>query len=190
MDELTDHISMYEAIYSRTAVKNGINNTPDMFQLQNMDNLAVNIFEPLRIGLNDVPIFISSFFRCSELNKLMRGAKNSQHMAMNGAAMDLDNDGFPQYQPNYMLFFYIFKYLNFDQLIWEFGQNPYNFASSLGKAPGTYPKPAWVHVSYVSHEKNRHEVLVSKKVFNSEKNELETEYSKFNVSRLNYQVVV
>ena len=39
---------------------------------------------------------------------------------------------------------YIKENLNFDQLIWEFGDDE---------------NPAWVHVSYVSDEKNRNRCL-------------------------------
>lgn len=137
---------MYEATKSVTAQRNSINNTPNESQCKNMQLLAENIFEPLRLGLGNFPIYIASFFRSPKLNVLIGGAKNSQHMAENGAAMDIDVDN-SNYLYNYQVFEYIRQHLNFDQLIWEFGDK-YN--------------PDWVHVSY-NQNKNRKQVLMAYK---------------------------
>ena len=73
---------------------------------------------------------------------MIGGAENSQHMALNGAAMDLDGDVFKD-PNNYEMFCFIRDYLDFDQLIWEFGSDE---------------NPEWVHVSY-NHGQNRRQVL-------------------------------
>jgi hypothetical protein len=104
--------------------------------------LAEKVFEPLREHFG-VPIFISSFFRTAQLNKLLGGAKGSQHMANNGAAMDLDAEVFCGIT-NKDIFDYIKGNLEFDQLIYE-------DVKSDGSA-------GWVHVSY-SEGKNRRQVL-------------------------------
>jgi len=76
----------------------------------------------------------------------MGGAKNSQHMADNGAAMDLDGQIFGG-ATNLEIGDYIRENLDFDQLIYEGWDENYDDYS-------------WIHCSYVSHEKNRNQVLV------------------------------
>ncbi len=139
---ISEHITYREATFSREAVKKGIFNEPDEVQLKAIQILAEAIFEPLRSGLEGKPIHISSLFRSAELNSLVGGSHNSQHLCNEGAAVDLDNDinGDPS---NRDIFFYIKSDLLFDQLIWEYGDNE---------------SPSWVHVSY--HEgHNRNQVL-------------------------------
>ena len=140
------NISYLEATKSATAKRNDILNEPNESQLENMKLLAEKVFEPLRKGLGNHPINIASFFRSAELNKVIGGAKNSQHMANNGAAMDIDLDG-SKYLYNYQAFNFIKDHLNFDQLIWEFGDK-YN--------------SDWVHVSY-KKDSNRMQVLKAEK---------------------------
>ena len=59
---ISKHISDKEGVYSRTALRLDIDNTPDKNQLANMKLLAENIFEPLRSYVG-WPIKINSFFR-------------------------------------------------------------------------------------------------------------------------------
>lgn len=143
MEKISEHISYKEAIKSNTATKLGIDNTPNKIQLNNMVELAENVFEPLRNHFNK-PINVSIFFRCQLLNNAIKGAKNSQHIALNGAAIDLDNDSMPKDWPtNKEIFYYIKDNLEFDQLIWEGGDDG---------------NPGWIHVSY-NKGKNRKEIL-------------------------------
>ena len=147
-NNISEHISYIEATNSITAKRHNIDNTPNKEQLSRMKELADNIFEPLRKGLGNKPINIAIFYRSPELNEKIKGAKNSQHMALNGAAIDLDNDSCINCSTNKELFDYIKDNLEFDQLIWEFGDDS---------------NPGWVHVSY-NKGKNRKQVLLSKKV--------------------------
>jgi hypothetical protein len=141
MENISKHISYTEATKSLTAIRYNIKNTPNEQQLANMLLLAEKVYEPLRSGLGDIPIRIASFFRCKDLNDMVGGAINSQHMAIKGAAMDIDNDG---HEPsNRTIFFYIKDNIEFDQLIWESGDNE---------------NPDWVHVSF-NKDKNRNQVL-------------------------------
>lgn len=139
---LSPHITIKEAIKSITADRLNIINVPDQEQLDNMMDLALEVFEPLREGLGRKPISIPSFFRSEKLNKIIGGALNSQHMANKGAAIDLDVDG-SQWLYNYQIFEFIKDYLTFDQIIWEFGDK-YN--------------PNWIHVSY-NRGQNRKQIL-------------------------------
>ena len=123
---LTEHFSMKELTHSQTAIKNGIPNIPkDPQVVANLTLLCEKVLEPLREGMK-CPIRISSGYRSPELNKLIGGAKASQHNI--GEAVDIDLD-----EKNAELFSYIVNNLDFDQIIWEFGDDK---------------NPDWVHVSY------------------------------------------
>tara|TARA_R110001592_G_scaffold151544_1_gene378106 strand:- start:649 stop:1104 length:456 start_codon:yes stop_codon:yes gene_type:complete len=146
---ISKHISDKESVYSRTALRLGIKNKPNKQQLNNMVELAENIFEPLRTYANG-PIKINSFFRSPELNKAIGGSGKSQHC--NGQAIDLD-DTF-KHLTNAEMYRFIKENLDFDQIIWEFG---------------TDKNPDWVHVSYVSPQKNRNRCLKAYKQNNKTK---------------------
>ena len=147
-ENISDHITYKEATKSITAKRLGIDNSPNKRQLTNMRILAISIFEPIRLILGNYPIGIASFFRIFQLNKIIGGAQNSQHMAENeSAAMDLDVDN-SEYLHNYQVFYAIKDHCDFDQLIWEFGDK-YN--------------PDWVHVSY-NNIKNRKQILKAVKI--------------------------
>ena len=136
---ISKHISYKEGVYSTTAMRRGINNTPDDDQLNSMETLAEEVFEPLREYVNG-PIKINSFFRCPELNKAIGGSYTSQHCK--GQAIDID-DTYGK-MTNAEMYHWIKDNLDFDQMIWEFGDDD---------------NPNWVQVSYVSPEKNRNRCL-------------------------------
>ena len=136
---ISKHISNKEGVYSRTALRLGIKNEPNKEQLANMKLLAEEVFEPLRAYVGG-PIKINSFFRSPELNKAIGGSTKSQHC--HGQAIDLD-DTFGRCT-NAEMFEFIKEHLDFDQIIWEFGDEA---------------NPDWVHVSYVSPEENRNRCL-------------------------------
>ena len=64
---ISKHISYKEGVYSNTATRVGINNDPNDEQLENMELIAREVFEPLRVWVGG-PIKINSFFRSPELN--------------------------------------------------------------------------------------------------------------------------
>ena len=136
---ISKHISYKESVYSTTATRRGIENTPNDEQLDNMELVAEEVFEPLRAYVGG-PIKINSFFRCPELNKAIGGSSRSQHCK--GQAIDID-DTFGR-MTNAEMYHFIKEHLNFDQLIWEFGDND---------------NPNWIHVSFVSNEENRNRCL-------------------------------
>ena len=140
---ISKHISYKEGVYSATATRRGIDNDPNNEQLDNMELIAEKVFEPLRKYVGG-PIKINSFFRCPKLNKAIGGSKTSQHCK--GLAMDID-DTFGVVA-NSDMYNYIKNNLDFDQLIWEFGDDD---------------NPNWVHVSYVSKEDNRNRCLRASK---------------------------
>ena len=112
-----------------------------------MQRVANDCFEPLRRAKN-IPIGISSFFRCPTLNKAIGGSETSQHCAtedskgINAAAIDIDADIYGGIT-NKEVFTWLKANVEFDQLIWEFG---------------TDENPNWVHISRREHS-NRNQIL-------------------------------
>jgi hypothetical protein len=139
MERISEHISYKEGIKSNTATRLGIKNTPDDYQITNMVNISVNVFEPLRKYVGG-PIRINSFYRCEELNRAIGGSSRSQHCE--GRAIDLDDT--LGHKTNAEMYKYIKDNLSFDQLIWEFGDDT---------------NPDWIHVSYVHPDENRKRCL-------------------------------
>ena len=140
---ISKHISNKESVYSRTALRLGIDNTPTKEHKKNMVKLAEEVFEPLRAYVGG-PIKINSFYRSPELNKAIGGSSKSQHC--HGQAIDID-DTFGRCT-NAEMFEFIREHLDFDQMIWEFGNDD---------------NPDWVHVSYVSPKENRQRCLLAYK---------------------------
>jgi len=139
MEKISKHISYREGVYSITADRKGIENVPNEEQLANMKLIAEKVFEPLRKFVGG-PIKINSFFRSVKLNRAIGGSAKSQHCK--GQAIDID-DTFGT-AINAVMYRWIKENLDFDQMIWEFGDDK---------------NPNWVHVSYVSEDKNRNRCL-------------------------------
>jgi hypothetical protein len=137
--QLSENLSLAEVTRSESAKRFGISNTPTPEHIENFKKLAENIFQPIRKHFGK-PIHISSGYRSLALNKVIKGSATSQHCS--GEAIDIDMDGTDI--TNAQIFKYIKDNLNFDQLIWEFGNNI---------------NPDWVHVSYESTGKQRKQVL-------------------------------
>ena len=130
------YFTMGELVSSKTADAHGIDNRCNREQQQNLLLLVEKVLDPLREAYGK-PIHVNSGFRCAKLNKLVGGAKNSDHM--NGCAADIV--GTPNNkEENKRLFKLVSELgLSFDQLI-----NESNYS--------------WVHVSY-KKEGNRHQRL-------------------------------
>jgi hypothetical protein len=137
MVKLSAHLSVQEFEFSPTAVRLGISNAMTEEHKKNAEALAENVFEKIR-AFRGKPIRINSGYRSKALNDRIGGSKTSQHMK--GEALDLPLTAEE--------FHFIRENLEFDQLIWEFGNND---------------QPGWVHVSYTTHGKNRKQVLRAKK---------------------------
>ena len=139
MEKLSKHVSYKEGVYSITAKRLGLKNEPTEDHLTNMKLISEKVFEPLRMHVGG-PIKINSFYRGDKLNEAIGGSFKSQHCS--GQAMDID-DTYGK-ASNAEMFNWIKANLDFDQMIWEFG---------------TDENPNWLHISYVSPEKNRNRCL-------------------------------
>ena len=138
--KLSENLSLIEVIKSNTATQKRIDNAPTPEHLANLKVVAKVIFQPLRDALG--AISISSGYRSKKLNSAIGGSRSSQHCK--GEALDLDNDHKEGRATNREIFFFIKNNLDFDQLIWEFGNEK---------------KPDWVHVSYNAGGKQRGIIL-------------------------------
>ena len=137
--KISKHVSYQEGTRSVTALRLGLKNDPSEEHLQNMKLLSEKIFEPIRMYVGG-PIRINSFYRGPELNKAIGGSRKSQHC--HGQAMDIDDTY--GVMSNSTMYNWIKENLDYDQMIWEFGNEN---------------NPDWVHISYVSEEKNRNRCL-------------------------------
>lgn len=127
--QLSKNLYLSEVTKSQTAIQKGIKNEPTKEEIQNLKDIAENIFQPIRDHFK-VPIGISSGYRSRKLNQIIGGSKTSEHMS--GCALDIDADIYGNIT-NKQIFDFIRKNLEFNQLIWEFGDDN---------------NPDWVHVSF------------------------------------------
>jgi hypothetical protein len=141
--KLSEHFALAEFTRSESAKRHGVSNEPTPEHLENIKVLCEKILEPIRTKFG--PLNISSGYRSKVLNHYIGGSLSSQHCE--GKAADIDQDGMGG-ASNTEIFNYIKDNLEFDQMIWEFGDNN---------------KPDWVHVSY-NEVKNRKQVLRALKV--------------------------
>lgn len=147
MTQLSANLSLVEVTKSSTAKRLGIDNTPTAEHLANLKLVAEKIFQPIREHFQK-PINVSSGYRSKALNDATPGSSaTSQHCT--GEALDLDQDSMNTGITNKMVFEYIKNNLNFDQLIWEFGNDN---------------NPDWVHVSYESTGRQRKQILKAVRV--------------------------
>lgn len=133
--KLSANFSLAELIKSQTALRKGIDNTPDQPAIDNLEKLCTAILQPVRDHFG-IPFTPSSGYRSPELCIAVGSTIKSQHAK--GQAADFEVPGVS----NMELAEWIRDNLEFDQLILE---------CYTGGNTG------WVHCSYV-HEP-RKEVL-------------------------------
>lgn len=136
------HFCFSEFFNSSAAAENGIKNEPVPDErgrvMANIKLLVDNVLDPVR-DMVCTPIVITSGYRCPQVNKIVGGVDNSQHMS--GCAADFHVQGYNR-SMMYEVFLYISNTLEFDQLIYYRSKNI-------------------IHVSYVENC-NRHEAFIKK----------------------------
>lgn len=115
---LSPHFTLEEFIFSDTATRLGIDNSPRPPILTNLQRTAQKM-ELVRTMLGNRPVRITSGFRCAELNAMVKGAANSAHVQ--GLAADFRCDGYGDPLAVCRELRTFAASLDFDQLIWEFG---------------------------------------------------------------------
>lgn len=136
---LSKNFTLSEFTKSQTALRQGIDNTPNEEHLEAAKELFENVVQKVRDRFGVT--VINSGYRGPELNEAVGGSSKSQHCK--GQAVDIECPG----SSNYTVAKWIQDYLDFDQLILEF------------YTPGI-PDSGWVHVSYKT-EGNRKSVLTA-----------------------------
>lgn len=131
---ISKYITIDEATLSPTALRLGIDNTPNDEVLVNMKLVAERCFEPIREWYGK-PIKVNSFYRCDALNKAVKGSATSQHVQ--GKAIDITTG---TKAGNKLIYDWAKENLIFDQLI-----NEYDYS--------------WVHISY-NKNNNRNQTLI------------------------------
>ncbi|MEY2867663.1 MAG: Pelagibacter phage [Bacteroidota bacterium] len=120
-------VSLKELLFSETATRLGIDNTPTDQVLINLQTLIYEVITPIINQFGDIKI--TSGYRSPELCKAIGSSVTSQHCL--GQAVDCEVIGVP----NKELADWVVNHLNYDQCILEFWK----------------PEEAnsgWVHVSY------------------------------------------
>ena len=142
-ERLSKNFRLEEFTKSKKATDLGIDNLGQLTEQNfvNLEALCVNVLQKVR-DMVQIPIHVSSGFRCRLVNKAANGATKSQHMK--GEAADIyvipaESKGWTLWDVCKL----IVKHTDFDQLIWE-----------------TRPNGSkWIHVSHVTYRKNRHYAL-------------------------------
>ena len=150
---LSKNFTYEELIHSNVAERKGLKNRPKTKEeekkvIENLRALCIEVLQPLRDYLGK-PVVISSGYRSTELNKAVGGVRGSQHLRGEAADIHVENT-----EHLLKIMHFIMDETDFDQLIWE-----------RDKA-GTQ----WVHVSYRRYGVNKHQVLSSKELLFTTKN--------------------
>ena len=139
---LSKNFTVAELSKSEAATRQGIDNTPSMTVIDNLQALVDNILQPIRDKFG--PIIVTSGYRSPAVNKAIGGSTTSDHCK--GYAVDFEVLG----KDNKELALWIKDNLKFSQLILEFYHK------------GT-PDSGWVHVSY-NKDNLKNEELTAVKV--------------------------
>ena len=140
-ERLSKNFKLHEFTDSEKATKLGVDNLAHLQNYINIEALCVNVLQKVR-DMIEVPIHVSSGFRCRLVNKAAGGVNKSQHTK--GEAADIylipaESKGWTLWDVLKL----IVRHTDFDQLIWE-----------------TRPNGSkWIHVSFVTYRKNRHNKL-------------------------------
>lgn len=140
--KLSKNFSLHELTKSETAVRRGIDNTPSLTVIDNLQALVDNVLQPVRDKLG--PVVITSGYRSPQLNTAIGGSPTSDHclgMAADCEVLGMDNKQFARW---------VEENLKFTQLILEF------YTEGL-------PDSGWVHISYDPKDL-KCQVLTAKKV--------------------------
>lgn len=149
--KLSNSFTLAEMLKSNTASRLGIEEqySPSKEVIDNLTRLCKKVLQPIRDSL-EMPVRVTSGYRCKELNKAIGGSSRSQHVKGEAADIELWIRG---EEKNAILLDEIINLvfrqeIEFDQLIIEY--------------PDHNGVPKWIHISYSDH--NRGEILIAEKV--------------------------
>lgn len=139
---LTANFSLHELSKSETALRLGLDNTPDEEATENLRLLCEKVLQPVRDHYGK-GVKVNSAYRSPESNAAVGGSKTSDHCK--GMAADIEIPGVA----NADLAQWIMDNLDYTQLILEF------------YTPGI-PDSGWVHVSYDPNNLKKQELTATK----------------------------
>ena len=125
--KLSAHFTLGELTKSETASRRGIANIPGPAELAALQLLCVHVLERVRVHFGK-PVVITSGYRSPRLNAAIKGSASSQHCR--GEAADFTVPGVS----NLEVCRWMHRHLNYDQLIYEFGED------------------GWIHCSYSARQ--------------------------------------
>jgi zinc D-Ala-D-Ala carboxypeptidase len=134
--QISKHFTLEELTLSQTAVRRGLDNSPDETALDNLRALCEYVLEPLREAA-EAPIHINSGYRAPLVNKAVGGVATSQHCF--GQAADIT---IPGLSISEVISLVRSLKLPVDQCIDEFN--------------------SWTHMSYRADGKNRRQFLAAR----------------------------
>ena len=151
---LSPHFSLSEFTKSSTAMKHGIKNTPPQEAVDNLKALCQGCLEPLRKELG-LPVVITSGYRTKALNSMLaHSSERSQHMLGQAADFYVAEPKDLNLEPGTLnpakptrreLLIKAFRLIILDESI-DYDQ--------------LILYPSFIHVSYVSRERNRRTILL------------------------------
>lgn len=146
--QLSQHFKLSEFTHSDTANRRGIDNTPSLDVVSNLQYLCIHGLEPLREYANQIRtegsgergISISSGYRCKALNAAVGGAAQSNHLY--GCAADIK---LPDNATGMRWFEWMRTNLQYDELIVE----------RVAATSATF----WIHLAIRQDQPNRMRVV-------------------------------
>lgn len=136
---LSKNFTYDELVYSATAERLGLDNTPNEKELDNLKRLANEVLQPIRDKWGRA-IIVTSGFRSEKVNKAVGGVKTSQHRL--GEAADLKIGSKSQ---NKALFNFILDMINKGELVCGQLIDEYGYS--------------WVHISLPRSGKPNNQVF-------------------------------
>jgi len=148
--KLSNSFTLSEMLKSNTASRLDIEDqyNPSKEVIDNLTKLCKKVLQPIRDSL-EMPVRVTSGYRCEELNKAIGGSSKSQHVKGEAADIELWIRG---QEKNAILLDEIINLsfrneIEFDQLIIEYPVNDV---------------PKWIHISY--SDLNRKQILIAERI--------------------------
>ena len=149
--KLSNSFTLAEMCKSNTATRKGIEEqySPPKEIIDNLTKLCKEVLQPIRDGL-ELPLRVTSGYRCEKLNKEIGGSSRSQHVKGQAADIELWIRG---EEKNGILL---------DEIINLYFRGAIVFDQMIIEYPDEHGVPKWVHISY--SDNNRCEILKAEKV--------------------------
>ena len=149
--KLSNSFTLAEMIKSNTASRLNIEEqfNPPKEVIDNLTILCKKVLQPIRDSL-ELPVRVTSGYRCEELNKAIGGSSKSQHVKGQAADIELWIAG---QEKNAILL---------DEIINLSFRNDIEFDQLIIEYPNEHGVPKWIHISY--SDNNRNQILIAEKI--------------------------